>query len=219
MGRFAVFTQVQPFPLFCQGHAMPLSAPAPRTHLHTRAVTYRGFHREDGLWDIEGELTDTKAYTLERTERGVMPAGTPVHHMHIRVTVDDGMTIRAIETAMDSTPFNECQQGTPPMQQMVGATLGPGWRQAIELALGRTRGCTHLRELLFNLATAAYQTIPGYREQLRRATGAPKGDPKEPPYHVGKCIAWDVNGPVVARHYPKFVGWQPVKRVDKAPKG
>ena len=192
---------------------MPLPPPAPRTHLHTRAVTYRGFHREDGLWDIEGELTDTKTYSLERSERGHMPPGTPIHGMTIRVTVDDAMVIREIVSASDHTPFDECAHGTPPMQQMVGATLGPGWRQAIDKALCSTRGCTHLRELLFNMATAAYQTVPVYRDRLRRQSGVPEAENAGPPYHLGKCLAWDFNGAVVQRHYPKFVGWQPLKKV------
>lgn len=194
---------------------MPLSTPQPRKHLHTRAVVYRGYHREDGLWDLEAEMTDTKTYALERSEHGHMPAGTPIHNMHIRATVDDGLTIRAIETAMDHTPFGECQQGNDPMQSMVGVTMGPGWRQSIERALGGTRGCTHLRELLFNMATAAYQTIPAYRERLRREAGRPSAPSDLPPYHLGKCIAWDFNGAVVARHYPRFAGWQPVLRKDK----
>ncbi len=199
---------------------MPLPAPADRTPLHTRSVVYRGFHRADGLWDIEGEMTDTKAYTLERSESGPLPPGTPVHHLLIRVTVDDAMAIRAISTSMDATPFGECQQGTPPMQQMVGATLGPGWRQAIERALGGVRGCTHLRELLFNLATAAYQTIPVYQWRLRRQAGLPETpDSTQPPYHLGKCIGWDFNGAVVQRHYPQFVGWQPVGRLARPEAG
>ena len=41
---------------------MPLSEPAPRTLQHVRRVHYQGFEREDGLWDIEGELHDSKAY-------------------------------------------------------------------------------------------------------------------------------------------------------------
>ena len=49
---------------------MPLPAPQPRTHLHTRSVVYRGYHREDGLWDIEAEMTDTKTYTLGRNAAG-----------------------------------------------------------------------------------------------------------------------------------------------------
>src|SRR3954451_19874278 len=124
--------------------------------------------------------------------------------MHIRRTIDEHMTIRAIATAMDHTPFGECQQGVDPMQQMVGARMGPGWRQAIEKALGGMRGCTHLRELLFNMATAAYQTVFPWRNRQRELAGVPSTAATEPPYHLGRCIAWDFDGPVVARHYPQF---------------
>ena len=198
---------------------MPLPAPQPRSHLHTRSVVFRGYHREDGLWDIEAEMSDTKTYPLERSERGLMPPGTPVHGMAIRATVDDTMTIREIASSMDSTPFDECQQGKDPMQQMVGVTMGPGWRQAIERALGGVRGCTHLRELLFNMATAAYQTIPAYRHRLRRQAGLPEAESTEPPYHLGKCLAWDFDGPVVQRHDPQFAGWQPLKRMARKTTG
>ena len=191
---------------------MPLPLPQARNHLHTRAVVYRGYQREDGLWDIEAELTDTKTYALDRSERGDMPPGTPIHGMAIRTTVDDHLIIREIATSSDHTPFAECQQGTDPMQQMVGVTMGPGWRQAIERALGGTRGCTHLRELLFNMATAAYQTVPVYRERLRQQAGVPEAANAGPPYHLGRCIAWDFNAAVVQRHYPQFAGWQPLKR-------
>jgi Protein of unknown function (DUF2889) len=196
-----------------QQHKMPLPTPAARTHLHTRAVTYRGYLREDGLWDIEGEMSDVKTYAADMSECGPMPPGTPVHGMAIRVTVDDTMTIREIASAMDFTPFAECQQGTDPMQRMVGACMGPGWRQAIERALGGIKGCTHLRELLFNMATAAYQTVFPYQQHQRTLAGVTPGAITEPPYHLGRCIAWDFNGPVVQRHYPQFAGWQPVRRV------
>jgi Protein of unknown function (DUF2889) len=196
---------------------MPLPDPAPRRHLHTRAVTYRGFLRDDGLWDIEGELADTKTYGFERSDGTGMPPGRPIHRMLIRLTVDEGMTIRAVATSMDHTPFPECQQGNDPMQQMVGATLGPGWRQAIEKALGGVRGCTHLRELLFNMATAAYQTVFPWREAERQKAGNPDGKASQPPYHLGRCIAWDTQGPVTARYYPQFVGWQPVRITKPKP--
>lgn len=190
---------------------MPLPEPAPRRHLHTRAVTYRGYLRDDGLWDIEGEMSDVKTYGFQRSDGRDMPPGTPIHGMLIRITVDEGMTIRAIATSMDFTPFGECQQGVDPMQKMVGARLGPGWRQAIEAALGGVRGCTHLRELLFNLATAAYQTVFPWRERERRLAGVQPAQSTEPPYHLGRCIAWDFDGAVTARYYPQFVGWQKVR--------
>lgn len=185
---------------------MPLPDPAPRQHLHTRSVTYHGFLREDGLWDIEGEMSDTKTYPLQMRERGMMPPGTPVHGMRLRVTVDDAMKIHAIAATMEHTPFGECTRAEDPVQRMVGATMGPGWRQAIERELGGIKGCTHLRELLFNLATAAYQTVFPYRERQREAAGEKAAERAEPPYHLGRCLAWDFDGPIVARIYPQFIG-------------
>jgi hypothetical protein len=196
---------------------MALPDASPRRHLHTRAVTYRGFLREDGLWDIEGEMSDVKTYGFERSDGSDMPAGTPIHGMRIRITVDESMTIQAIAADMEHTPFGECRQGEDPMQKMVGARLGPGWRQAIEAALGGVRGCTHLRELLFNMATAAYQTVFPWRERERRLAGVQPAQNTEPPYHLGRCIAWDYNGPLTARHYPQFAGWQPVRGPAKKP--
>ncbi len=193
---------------------MPLPPSALRKHLHTRAVTYRGFLREDGLWEVEGELADTKTYASD-LERGELLPGEPVHGMVIRVTIDDTMKIHDIVASMDDTPFDECRAGEDPMRAMIGASMGPGWRVTIEKALGGVKGCTHLRELLFNMATAAYQTVFPYRERERRLAGIASAQSEKPPYHVGRCIAWDFDGPVVARHYPQFAGWQPLKRAGK----
>ena len=188
---------------------------APRTHVHTRSVEYRGYRREDGLWDIEADLTDAKTYTHATPDRGILQAGEPVHNMAIRLTVDDAMKITDVAVRMPAAPFPECQQAKPPMSRLIGCTLGRGWRKAIEHALGGTQGCAHLRELLFNMATAAYQTIPAYQHRLRRLAGIPDVDGDKPPYHLGKCIAWDFDGPVVARYHPHFAGWQPMKRHAK----
>ena len=187
------------------------SAPVPRTHVHTRNVEFRGYRREDGLWDIEAELTDTKTYTHKTPDRGILQSGEPLHGMAIRLTVDDAMKINAIEVRMPAAPFPECQQAKPPMSRLIGCTLGRGWRKAIEQALGGTQGCAHLRELLFNMATAAYQTIPHYRHHLRRLAGLPEPVPKRPPPHLGQCLAWDFDGPVVKRRWPQFAGWRPSK--------
>ncbi|MES2360300.1 MAG: DUF2889 domain-containing protein [Pseudomonadota bacterium] len=195
---------------------LPLPPAQPRKHLHHRKVSYNGYLREDGLWDIEAQMTDTKAYDMVSPDKGDMPAGTPVHDMHIRVTVDDSMTIREIFAVMDSRPFSECVQAQDPMQKMLGVTMGPGWRHAIENALGSTRGCTHLRELLFNMATAAYQTIPVYQARLRDRAHMPARADGQPPFHLGKCMAWDFEGPVVLRHYPMYAGWQPKVKAKSA---
>lgn len=192
---------------------MPLPTPAPRTPAHERRISYHGYHREDGLWDIEGQLCDTKPY--DQTMRGQLrPRGTPVHDMLVRVTIDDAMTIVDIHAFMRSTPFDECPQAEPPVRRLIGATLGRGWRRALDEAIGSTRGCTHLRELLFGTATAAFQTLGAYKDHLRQLRGEPEPRRATPPFFMGGCMSWDFDGPVVARVAPQFIGWH--RRQEKA---
>ncbi len=194
---------------------MPLPAPAPRSLFHTREIVLRGFRREDGLWDVEGTVRDAKDYAVSIYGQPERPPGGPVHDLSVRLTVDDGFIVREVASSMDATPFGECQQARPPLERLVGARLGPGWRKAIERAMGGVQGCTHLRELLANMATGAYQTIPGglaYLAGQTGRTGLPHLPTQEPPHHLGGCITWDVDGPVVERHYPQFAGWAPLRR-------
>jgi hypothetical protein len=179
---------------------LSLPSPQPRTHLHTRNVVFRGFRLEDGLWDIDAELRDTKPDIFELPGVGVWQPDEPMHDMTMRVTIDDALVVREIAVAMDSVPHRECPLAQSPMQAMIGCTMGPGWRQAIDRNLGASRGCTHLRELLFNMATVAYQTMPEV---------PPSEINERPPHHLGKCIAWDFNGAAVKQYHPGFLGWQP----------
>lgn len=179
---------------------MPLPTPQPRTQVHTRRVEYRGFQRDDGLWDIEGEMIDTKPHAVEIKGEGEWKAGQPIHHMLIRVTIDDTMVIRDIAASMEAHPHAPCPDAVRPMQGLIGETLGKGWRRTIERHLGGTVGCTHLRELLFNLATAAFQA--------RAGAFVPSPDGR-PPMHLGQCHAWAFDGPVVQKVYPMFFNWKP----------
>jgi hypothetical protein len=194
---------------------MPLPPPQPRTHFHTRTVITNGWRRDDGLWDIEAELTDAKDHDMELDGRPKHPAGVPVHSLAVRLTVDDSMVVRDVATSMDTTPFADCQRASEPMRRIIGAELGPGWRGVIDRAMGGTAGCTHLREILFNMGTSAYQTIPSGKAYLRKQAGIPDAPANEPPRHVGGCLAWDVDGPVVARYFPQFAGWAPLRRRDR----
>ena len=180
---------------------MPLSPPAPRKPSHTRRVIYQGYEREDGLWDIEAELHDSKPFDGKSLRDGsVRPAGAPIHHMWLRVTVGRDLVVHAIEAAMDTVPLHDCPLARTALQQMVGCSMARGWRQSIQKHMGGVASCTHLRELLFNLATAAFQT--------RSASFAPPPDGR-PPMHLGQCKAWAFDGPVVEKVYPMFFRWQP----------
>jgi len=177
---------------------MPLSAPVPRKTSHIRRVIYQGYEREDGLWDMEAELHDSKAHDMPSfRHQGVRLAGDPIHHMWLRVTIDRKLVVHAIEAAMDAHPLQDCPQARPALQGMVGACMARGWRQAIAQHMGGVASCTHLRELLFNMATAAFQTLPA-------AFGG--GDPDTPPRHLGQCTGWDFEGNGVKEYFPQFYG-------------
>ncbi len=175
--------------------------------MHTRRVEYRGFQRDDGWWDIEGEMHDSKPHAFHLTGERAREPNEAIHHMHIRVTLDDQMVVRDVAVAMDAVPHGPCTQAEEPMRRMIGSSIGRGWRQAIERHLGGVQGCTHLRELLFNLATAAFQT---------RSASFGLPDDGSPPIHLGKCLTWDFNSPVVERIYPMFFRWQPPAKAPVA---
>ncbi|MEZ5702638.1 MAG: DUF2889 domain-containing protein [Burkholderiaceae bacterium] len=89
--------------------------------------------------------------------RGEWAPNEPIHHMHLRITVDEAFVIQAVGNAGRFAPHDPCPKAMEPMQRLVGETLGRGWRKTIERHLGGIQGCT-FANCLFNLATAAFQS-------------------------------------------------------------
>jgi len=176
---------------------MPLPPAQPRRLLHTRQAHYEGFERDDGLFDIEASLLDTKTFAFVVAGERTWEPGDAVHRMFIRLTVDLQLTVRDIEVSMDDRPHPECMGAQAPMRRVIGCSLRRGWRQAIEERLGKLQGCAHLRELLFNMGTAAFQTMARKLNEGQQQAGLP-------PAAMGGCLAWDPAGPMVARIYPQF---------------
>jgi hypothetical protein len=183
---------------------LALPPPSPRKLSHTRTVVYTGYDREDGLWDIEAALSDVKTYDFQVSSEPRFPAQQPIHALKIRVTLNDKMVIQDIATSMDSIPHNECASAPHGMHQLIGCTMGPGWRKVINEHVGGTQGCTHLREMLFNMATAAYQTLPSGQWHRREVNGMPQPVVMQAPFHLGQCHSWAYDSPTVQRAYPMF---------------
>ncbi len=123
----------------------------------------QGYLREDGLWDVEAELKDTKSYELELISRGRVPVGGYLHRMIFRLTVDDQLIIREVDAGMADTPYPDCNGASERYQELIGLKIKSGWLEEAKSVLGRKQGCTHLTELLPVLATGAIQTIRGYQ--------------------------------------------------------
>lgn len=179
---------------------MPLSPPADRVPFHRRRVECRGYRRADGLWEVEGHLVDTRDTDIDlRAEPRVVRAGEPLHEMAVRLTVDDDLTVVAIEAAMDAVPTSVCGGATAPMQKLVGLRIAPGWTNAVKERLGGPLGCTHLMELMGPIATTVYQTVSASR--LARMLGP--AEPGRRPAKIDSCWAYAAGRDVVKRLWPE----------------
>ncbi len=178
---------------------MPLSPAQARERLHGRRYEFDGYRREDGLWDIEGRLTDAKTYGFKNRHRGWVEAGEPIHDMWIRLTLDEDFVVRDIEAVTDGSPYAVCPQVTPNFKRLVGVKIASGWRRAIRERVGGAEGCTHLVEMLGAMATVAFQTL--YPALSKKEKGAQRGRPGG---LIDSCYAYRSDGPVVREQWPEL---------------
>jgi len=197
---------------------MPLSEPAARELLHARDIEIRGYRRKDGLYDIEAQLADAKSYGFSNQDRGFVEAGEKLHHMWLRLTVDDEMQIVASEAATDRAPYTVCPQAAPNFARLAGLRIKAGFLREATRLVGGTAGCTHLRELLQQIATTAFQTVNphrAWREAKARGEAEIRGTDKLDRRIAQKmlggvgsivdsCVAYAADGPVVRRRWPEL---------------
>jgi hypothetical protein len=186
---------------------MALSEPVERQLLHTRRVDCRGYRRADGLFDVEATIEDSKTYAFENHWRGTVVPGDPVHLMRLRLTVDEHMTIRAAEAETLKSPYAICGDAAPGVAALVGLRIGPGWMRQVKARYGGAKGCTHILELLYPVATTAYQTIFPWKERERRLAGEDEATAIRQGPPLDSCWAFSTGRDVVRRLWPeKYTG-------------
>ncbi len=193
---------------------MSLTPPVPRRHKHTRTIVCDGFEREDGLWDIEARIVDTKSFRYREPFRGVREPGARVHDMSVRLTLSTDTIVRAVEVSMNATPYERCNGAPPAYQGLVGKKIGLGWRRAVQECVGGVRGCTHVRELLFPMATVAFQAMGEWKNEPDDVPA--HNDDAEAPRFLDGCRAWASDGEVVAKLYPRLYKGPPIVPGGKA---
>ncbi|MCP5150094.1 MAG: DUF2889 domain-containing protein [Ectothiorhodospiraceae bacterium] len=176
---------------------MPLSPAAPREKLHLRDIECHGYRRDDGLWDIEGHLVDTKTYAFDNRYHGRIEPGTPVHEMWLRLTIDEDMVVHEAEAVTDHSPYPICPDITPRFALLKGLRIGPGWTREVQRRVGGVNGCTHLFELVRTVATTAFQTLVAAR--ARKPV-----DESKPPRWIDTCHAHASDSPIVRDRWPRF---------------
>ena len=164
---------------------MPLPRPVARKLNHNRIIDCRGYERDDGLWDIEGHLTD-------------VPAGVPAHDMWIRLTIDLDMMIHQCVAVTDSGPYALCGDITPKFEKLKGHRITRGWTRGLKELIGGAHGCTHQWELLGRIASAAYQSTNMARH------GARKHKPGEMPRTFNTCHMYTPQSEETLRRWPEL---------------
>jgi hypothetical protein len=185
-----------------------MSATATRRFVHTRSIRVRAYARDDGLWDLEAELTDVKEKDFALA-LGVRRAGEPVHAMRLRVTIDRQLNVVDAQAASDWVPYpGYCDAFGEAYGKLVGLNLGRGFRRDVHERLGGTQGCTHVTELAAVLPTAAIQAFAGEvyrpRDQAHEPEATDHRAADQRPFQLDRCRALRVDGPAVARFYPRW---------------
>jgi hypothetical protein len=177
------------------------AAPDPlRQELHLRQIEMRGFRRSDGLYEVEGRVTDRKPTVFHHPAGGrTVPAHTPVHDMGVRLVFDDELTVHAVNTFTDSAPYPACPEGGRALQTLIGLRMTSGWGKEVRARLGGARSCTHLMELLAPLATTAIQALG-----TLRVSEPDKLDVNGRPIKIDSCYAYAADGDLVKHRWPRF---------------
>jgi hypothetical protein len=170
----------------------------PREELHFRRIDMRGFKRADGLFEIEGRVTDRKPHDF-RSPNGtkVVPATEPIHDMGVRLVIDLDMTVRDVAAFTASAPYDDCLAAGATLQVLKGLRIAGGWGSEVRRRLGGAQSCTHLMELLIPLATTAYQSLT--MERMGRPDTL---DAEGKPVKIDSCYAYASHRGVVLRRWP-----------------
>ena len=167
-----------------------------RRLVHTRQFLSRGYERDNGLWDIETILTDTKPFEVALIERPVIPAEEPIHGITLILTVDRTLIIQAASLMFSHSPYSVCGNIAKSYQQLVGMRIEPGFLQAAKSLFKGTKGCTHSTEMIGIAASTAFQTLWN-QMNTEQDFDTSKELPK---FAVGGCHALDVQGSIVRQY-------------------
>jgi hypothetical protein len=171
-----------------------------REELHFRCIEMRGFRRADGLYEVEGWVTDRKSSNFTAPGGGMtVKAGDPIHDMGLILTFDDDLIVHDIQTRTTKAPYAECPAGGDALRALKGARIASGWGREVRNRLERSRSCTHLVELLIPLGTTALQTLGAVRTSFGEVA-----DVNGRPVKIDSCYSYRAAGQVVLRRWPEW---------------
>jgi len=171
-----------------------------RDELHHRRIDMGGYRRSDGRFELEGRVIDRKTADFSPASGNrLVPAGQAIHDMGVRLVFDARMEVVSVATFTSAAPYGECPGGGASLQSLVGLRMSSGWSREVNSRLERADTCTHLRELLIPMASAAFQSLSANRN------GNPdRLDASGRPVKIDSCYAYSAARDLVRKRWPEF---------------
>jgi hypothetical protein len=177
-----------------------------REELHHRQVDLRFYKRTDGLFEVEGCLRDTKTEPFRcLTATQDTAPGSAIHDIVVTVVLDDSMVVHDARAQMRTTPFSRCSGAAETLAPLRGLRMAAGWNRQVRERLGGAASCSHVVEMLGQLATTAYQGLAPHR--LARID-LPESEPQRRA-KVDSCYAFAAQGELVAQLWPHLSRTEP----------
>lgn len=170
-----------------------------RHALHTRRIEMTGYARDDGLYEVEGRLQDTKTSVFDAGDGAPVQPGESVHQMWIRLVYDEHMLVHDVFAGTEAAPYGECSNAPAALSKLKGLSMTAGWSQDIRARLGGALGCTHLTQMLQPMASTAFQTL----SKIRLSQPSPL-DPSGKPYKIDSCWSYAASRNLVKQRWPQF---------------
>lgn len=178
----------------------PVEPVVTREELHFRRIDMRGWQRSDGLYEVEGHITDFKPHDFKPPNGDkVVPAGQAVHDMGVTLVYDDAMRVHEVRPFMNSAPYDVCFGAPETLQTLKGLSIASGWSSEVRKRLSGSQSCNHLMGMLIPMAATAYQTLT-----VKRGGRVDAVKPDGSPAKIGTCFAYAPTSPVVLYRWPNF---------------
>lgn len=181
-----------------QAMTLPQAA-ATRQLKHRRQIDVQVYVRDDGLWEVDAVLVDTKTRVAHLAD-GDRPAGTPIHEMLLRLVVNAQLDILQAGSETRWMPYpGQCNEHESVYQRLVGLNLLQNFRKNVRERVGGVQGCTHITEMAQVLPTAVVQAFAGEVIDTRG-----EAQDASQPFQIDRCHALRSSGPVVQQHHPRW---------------
>lgn len=134
----------------------------------------------------------------------VVNANEPLHDMGVRIVFDTNMKVVDVQSFSAAIPYAECPQAAATLCNLIGLSMTSGWSKEVRTRLAGAKGCTHLIDILVQLATVAFQAMTVIRKH-QSAQLDTQGQPKK----INSCYAYREEGAIVQLQWPRWFRSEP----------